>query len=90
MAEIAIPIAVLGAMYIISNKKKLQKEGFKINENKLVTQEPVINYPIEKRNDLLNNSNVQTYQGYKNSSENYYQPDGYKKANKNQQSRKRY
>ena len=83
MAEIAIPIAVLGAMYIISNKKKLQKEGFKINENKLVTQEPVINYPIEKRNDLLNNSNVQTYQGYKNSSENYYQPDGYKKANKN-------
>ena len=83
MAEVAIPIAVLGAMYIISNKKKLQNEGFQNKENKLVTQEPVINYPVEKRNDLLNNSNVQTYQGYKNSSENYYQPDGYKKANKN-------
>ncbi len=83
MAEVAIPIAVLGAMYIISNKKKLQKEGFQNKENKLVTREPVINYPVEKRNDLLNNSNVQTYQGYKNSSENYYQPEGYKKANKN-------
>ena len=29
---------------------------------------------------MLNNSNVQTYQGYKNSTENYYQPTGYKKA----------
>ena len=75
MAEIAIPVAVLGAMYIISNNNK--KEGF---QNKLKTQETVENYPVEKKNDLLNNTNVQTYQGYKNSSENYYQPEGYKKA----------
>ena len=82
MAEVAIPIAVLGAMYIISNKKKEKKESFK-NNNKLVSQETILNYPVEKKNDLLNNSNVQTYQGYKNSSENYYQPDGYKKVTKN-------
>ena len=83
MAEVAIPIAVLGAMYIISNKKTNRKESFQNKEKKLVTEETIVNYPVEKRNDLLNNSNVQTYQGYKNSSENYYQPEGYKKANEN-------
>ena len=44
MAEIAIPVAVLGAIYIISNNNK--KEGF---QNKLKTQETVENYPVEKK-----------------------------------------
>ena len=48
MAEVAIPIAVLGAMYIISNKKKEKKESFK-NNNKLVSQETILNYPVEKK-----------------------------------------
>ena len=64
MAEIAIPIAVLGGMYIISNKNN-KKENFKSQINNYV-KPPIINYPKEVRNDLLNETNVQTYQGYKN------------------------
>ena len=80
MAEVAIPMAVLGVMYIISNKDKEQdkKEAFTNslpNTNRLVK-----NYPVDKHRDLLNETNVQTYQGYRNKNENYYQPTGYKKA----------
>ena len=84
MAEIAIPIAVLGAMYIISNKKDNKKvEGFSGQQNLPNVQKIPINYPKDGKKDLLNDTNVQTYQGYKNSTENYYQPTGYKKALKN-------
>ena len=80
MAEVAIPIAVLGVMYIISNKTN-KKEGFTNSSTSKLNVAPTIrNYPEDKKRDLLNKTNVQTYQGYKNSSENYYQPDGYKKA----------
>jgi len=79
MAEIAIPLAVLGGMYIISNKNNSKKETFKSQINNYVSP-PVINYPKEIRDDLLNETNVQTYQGYKNKNENLYQPTGYKKA----------
>ncbi|MBN20853.1 MAG: hypothetical protein CL678_06140 [Bdellovibrionaceae bacterium] len=83
MAEVAIPIAVLGVMYIISNKTN-KKEGFTNSSTSKLNVAPTIrNYPEDKKRDLLNKTNVQTYQGYKNSSENYYQPDGYKKALKN-------
>jgi len=75
MAEIAIPIAVLGVMYIISNKE--DKEGFTTNS---VTNRPVKNYPVDNKKDLLNETNVQTYQGYRNKNDNLYQPTGYKKA----------
>jgi hypothetical protein len=88
MAEIAIPMAVLGVMYIISNKEK--KEGF-ANKSLPNVDRPVVNWPSERNNntrgytveekrDLLNETNVQTYQGYRNSTENLYQPTGYKKA----------
>lgn len=82
MAEVAIPIAVLGVMYIISNKdnKKKEIEEFSVRESLPNVKRPVSNYPKDRKKDLLNNSNVQTYQGYKNSTENYYQPTGYKKA----------
>ena len=52
MAEIAIPIAVLGGMYIISNKNN-RKETFKSQINNYV-KPPIVNYPKEVRNDLLN------------------------------------
>ena len=79
MAEVAIPIAVLGVMYIISNKdnEKEKKEAF---TNNTLVQNRVVNYPKDKKKDLLNETNVQTYQGYKNRNENLYQPTGYKKA----------
>ena len=62
MAEVAIPIAVLGVMYIISNKdnEKEKKEAF---TNNTPTQPRVINYPKDEKKDLLNETNVQTYQG---------------------------
>ena len=81
MAEIAIPLAVLGVSYIISNKEK-KKESFKSQIANYV-KPPIVNYPVEKRDDLLNETNVQTYQGYKNQNENLYQPTGYKKALEN-------
>ena len=96
MAEIAIPLAVLGAMYIISNKNENQKvkpanskiiESF--NNNSLPnTKKPVVNYPIEKNDDLLNQTNVQTYSGYKNTTDNLYQVSGYEKALANAMSEK--
>ena len=85
MAEIAIPIAVLGGMYIISNKNN-KKENFKSQINNYI-KPPIINYPKEVRNDLLNETNVQTYQGYKNKNENLYQPTGYKKALENNENK---
>ena len=45
MAEIAIPIAVLGGVYIISNKNN-KKENFKSQINNYV-KPPIINYPKE-------------------------------------------
>ena len=96
MAEIAIPLAVLGAMYIISNKNENQKvkpanskiiESF--NNNSLPnTKKPVVNYPVEKNDDLLNQTNVQTYSGYKNTTDNLYQVSGYEKALANAMSEK--
>ena len=81
MAEVAIPMAVLGVMYIISNKdkEKDKKEAFS-NAKLPNTHRPVVNYPKDNKRDILNETNVQTYQGYRNSAENYYQPTGYKKA----------
>jgi hypothetical protein len=69
-------------MYIISNKEK--KEGFTNSlidyTNVTLTNRPIQNYPKDEKKDLLNETNVQTYQGYRNQNENLYQPTGYKKA----------
>ena len=48
MAEIAIPMAVLGVMYIISNKEK--KEGF-ANKSLPNVDRPVVNWPSERNNN---------------------------------------
>ena len=86
MAEVAIPIAVLGVMYIISNKdnEKEKKEAF---TNNTLAQNRVVNYPKDNKKDLLNETNVQTYQGYKNRNENLYQPTGYKQARKSNENK---
>ena len=85
MAEVAIPIAVLGVMYIISNKDNEQKQKVEGFHNRPLpnVKPPPVNYPVEPRKDLLNQTNVQTYSGYKNKNENFYQPEGYKKALEN-------
>ena len=46
MAEIAIPLLVLGVSYIISNKEK-KKESFKSQITNYV-KPPIVNYPVEK------------------------------------------
>ena len=80
MAEVAIPIAVLGAMYIISNKNDNKKENYSnINNSLPNTNRIVKNFPKKKFDDLLNETNVQTYSGYKNANESLYKSTGYEK-----------
>ena len=83
MAEVAIPLARLGIMYIISNKEDNKKEGFHTNQRLPNTKLPVRNFPKDTKKDLLNETNVQTYSGYKNKNDNLFQPTGYKKAMEN-------
>tara|TARA_B100001287_G_scaffold118573_1_gene99812 strand:- start:682 stop:2481 length:1800 start_codon:yes stop_codon:yes gene_type:complete len=81
MAEVAIPIAVLGAMYIISNKNDNKKENYSNIKYSLPNTKKIVkNFPKKTYDDLLNQTNVQTYSGYKNANEEYYKPTGYRKA----------
>ena len=81
MAEVAIPIAVLGAMYIISNKNDNKIENYSNIKQTLTNTKPIVkNFPKKNFDDLLNQTNVQTYTGYKNANEAYYKPTGYKQA----------
>ena len=89
MAEVAIPLAALGIMYIISNKEDNKKEGFHTNQLPN-TKLPVRNFPKDTKKDLLNETNVQTYSGYKNKNDNLFQPTGYKKAIENNNTRRVY
>jgi hypothetical protein len=86
MVSIAVPIMLLGGMYVISNaNNEKKKEQYK---NRLPNiKNRIVNYPKDNREDLLNNTNVQSYQGYRNKNENYYQPTGYKKALENNESK---
>mgnify|MGYP001191264880 CR=1 FL=1 len=88
MAEVAIPIVALGAMYIISNKKEKKKnpvESFTQRQYLPNTKPIVKNYPKDTKMDVLNETNLQTYRGHKNSTENYYLPENYKVALKNEE-----
>ena len=69
MAEIAIPMAALGIMYILSNDNK-KEEGFSgisqktSNAHRLVnTQVPTENYPIENKQGRDDKYTNQTYSG---------------------------
>ena len=78
MAQLAIPMAALGAMYILSNKNKEKKakEQFTANRRNLPnTNVPVTNFPKE---DFEENRNVvNRYSGAKNTTDNYYNPGNY-------------
>ena len=79
MAEVAIPIAVLGAMYIISNKNENKRENYSNIKQSLANTKPIVkNFPKKTFDDLLNQTNVQTYSGYKNANEKLYTSTGYK------------
>ena len=83
MAEVAIPIAVLGAMYIISNKNENKRENYSNINQSLANTKPIVkNFPKKNFDDLLNQTNVQTYSGYKNANEKLYKPTGYKGQSK--------
>ena len=60
MAEVAIPIAVLGAMYIISNKND-KKENYSNIKQTLTNTKPIVKTSQKNYDDLLNQTNVQTY-----------------------------
>jgi len=46
MAEVAIPIAVLGAMYIISNKNENKRENYSNIKQSLTNTKPIVkNFP---------------------------------------------
>lgn len=82
MAEVAIPLAALGFMYILSNQKKDGKQNLKEafsrmhNRSKLPNMnKPVKNFPVLDREEL--EDNVQDYAGKKNTADNYYNPGNY-------------
>jgi hypothetical protein len=82
MAEVAIPMAALGLMYILSNQKEDPQpmvEGF--GENTLPnTKKPPVNYPIENLKDLK--TNISKYNGKKTGVENFYKGNNYTEARK--------
>ena len=91
MAEVAIPIAVLGAMYIISNNKNNEKkdlvEKFTQRNINNSVKPRVENYPTDNKKDILNETNVQTYRGFKSGQEDFYLPEHYEAALKKEKSK---
>merc|ERR1711968_423666 len=79
MTEIAIPVAALGLMYILSNKKK-NIESFETSRktyNKLPnTQVPVVNYPVETYSELKEHPS--RYNKPNNLKQRYYDPQVHK------------
>ena len=68
-------------MYIISNKNDNKKENYENIQTSLPNTKPIVkNFPKKNYDDLLNQTNVQTYSGYKNANEELYKPTGYKNA----------
>jgi hypothetical protein len=81
MAEIAIPIAALGVMYILSNKDKNKTvetfETSRSTPSKIPnTSTPVVNYPIETYNELKDNPSH--YREPNNLKQRYYDPKVHK------------
>ena len=67
-------------MYIISNKNDNKRENYENIRTSLPNTKPIVkNFP-KNHDDLLNQTNVQTYSGYKNANEELYKPTGYKNA----------
>ena len=83
MAELAIPLIVLGSMYVVSNKSKkvenTNKEGFygkKQTTMPLNSVNPPMatkNYPVEQPDAYKNDIN--TYRNPKQVTDKYYTPE---------------
>ena len=80
MAEVAIPIAALGVMYILSNKNKDKTvETFETsrrpNKNMKLpnTDNPVVNFPVETYSELK--TNPSRYEKPNNLKQRYYNPE---------------
>ena len=87
MAEIAVPLLGLGAMYIISKQedenKDEQQEGF-VNMGKpvnslpgVVPPPPPVNYPVQKN---VSSSNVRYYPDPNQATDKYFSSNTYKKV----------
>ena len=82
MAEVAIPMAALGIMYILSNQKQDPEpimEGF--NNTLPNTRHKPNNYPIEDFKDVKHS--VSKYSGKKTGVEEFYKNENYSEARKN-------
>lgn len=82
MAEVAVPLAALGLMYILSNQKNNKKDNLKEAFSQLHRKSrlpnmnrPVKNFPKIDREEL--EKNVNDYEGKKNTADNYYNPGNY-------------
>ena len=87
--SLAIPLAAVGILYILSTQKKKSegkdnlKEAFsKMHRGSTLPNmdKPVKNFPIVNRKELENN--VNEYAGKKNTADNYYNPGNYEELQK--------
>ena len=68
-----------------TKKKKINPVETFTQRQSLPNTKPIVkNYPKDDKKDILNETNVQTYRGTKNSTENYYLPENYKRALQNE------
>lgn len=93
MAEIAIPIALLGGMYILSNQEKKennnqQKEGFNVNRYNKDTRSRMSsnlkqnmqqnNFPVNGKAEMINNPNY--YPNENHAMSDYFEQKTYERA----------
>jgi len=80
MAEVAIPLAALGVMYILSNNKEPVpvQEGF--NTELPNVNKPPNNFPVEDFKDVKHS--VSKYAGKKTGIEEYYKNENYQQMNR--------
>ena len=87
--SLAIPLAAVGILYILSTQKKKNegkdnlKEAFsKMHRGSTLPNmnKPVKNFPVVDRKELENN--VNDYAGKKNTADNYYNPGNYEELQK--------
>lgn len=87
--SLAIPLAAVGILYILSTQKKKNegkdnlKEAFsKMHRRSTLPNmnKPVKNFPVVDRKELENN--VNDYAGKKNTADNYYNPGNYENLQK--------
>ena len=85
MAEVAIPLAVLGSLYIMSNQNRKEEQkaaetfanmGLRQVPKLPNTNTPIINYPVLSNKSLA--SNPRRYPSGQAATDKYFQEEGYK------------